>query len=75
MDYTNKVRIITQQDLIESGCMDFKAAAEVTEKSFISYKQGKTLFPDKISVVFDEVTQDRINCLPAAMLDDKVYGV
>lgn len=75
MNYENNVKIITQQDLIESGCMDFKAAAEVIEKSFISYKQGKTLFPDKVSVIFDEETQDRINCLPAAMLDDKVYGV
>lgn len=75
MDYTNKVTILTQQDLIDAGCMDFKAAAEVTEKAFIDFAKGKTLFPDKVSVIFDEKTQDRINCLPAAMLEDKVYGV
>lgn len=31
--------------------------------------------PDKISHVFDEVTQNRINCMPGALLSDKLYGV
>ncbi len=75
IDYTNTVKILTQKDLIDSGCMDFKSAIEVIEQAFIDYSQGKTLFPDKVSVIFDEQTQDRINCLPAAMLNDKVYGV
>ena len=75
VDYTNNVMILTQQDLIDAGCMDFKAAAEVIEKAFVAFAQGRTLFPDKVSVIFDERTQDRINCLPAAMLEDNVYGV
>lgn len=75
MDYTNRVRILSQQDLIESDCMDFKTAAEVIEHAFIDYADGRTLFPDKVSVIFDEITQDRINCLPAAMLNDKIYGM
>jgi len=75
LDYTNKVKILTQKDLIESGCMDFNSAMNVIEDAFVAYSHGKTIFPDKISVIFDEMTQDRINCLPAAMLDSKVYGV
>ena len=75
MDYTNVVRILSQQDLIDAGCMDFKAAAQVIEQAFIDFTEGKVLFPDKVSVIFDQKTQDRINCLPAAMLQDKVYGV
>lgn len=31
--------------------------------------------PDKISHVFDEPTQNRINCMPGALLSDKLYGV
>lgn len=75
MDYTNKVRILSQQDLVDAGCMDFKAAAQVIEQAFVAFAEGKVLFPDKVSVIFDQKTQDRINCLPAAMLQDKVYGV
>lgn len=75
MDYTNNVTILTQQDLIDAGCMDFKAAAQVIEQAFVAFAEGKVLFPDKVSVIFDQNTQDRINCLPAAMLQDKVYGV
>lgn len=75
MNYTNTVTILTQQDLIESGCMDFRAAANVIELAFIAFAEGKVLFPDKVSVIFDQDTQDRINCLPAAMIQDKVYGV
>lgn len=75
MDYTNKIIILSQQDLIDANCMDFKSAIAVIEKAFVEYSKGMTVFPDKISVIFDEKSQDRINCLPAAMLTDKVYGV
>ena len=34
MDFTNTVRILSQQDLIDAGCMDFKAAAQVIEQAF-----------------------------------------
>lgn len=75
MDFTNTVRILSQQDLIDAGCMDFKAAAQVIEQAFIDYTKGKVLFPDKVSVIFDQETQNRINCLPAALLDEKIYGM
>ncbi len=75
MNYENKVLILTQQNLIDAGCMDFKTASQIIENAFLEYSKGNTIFPDKISVIFDAETQDRINCLPAAMLNDKVYGV
>lgn len=75
MDFTNTVRILSQQDLIDAGCMDFKAAAQVIEQAFIDYTKGKVLFPDKVSVIFDQETQNRINCLPAALLEEKIYGM
>lgn len=75
MDFTNTVRILSQQDLIDAGCMDFKAAAQVIEQAFIDFAKGKVLFPDKVSVIFDQETQNRINCLPAALLEEKIYGM
>ena len=33
------------------------------------------ILPDKISVVFDKATQNRINCMPSALLKDNLYGV
>lgn len=69
------VKIITQNDLIESGCLDIGNAINIVENAIKKYNENKVIFPDKVSVIFNEKTQDRINCLPAAILDDKVYGM
>lgn len=47
----------------------------IIEKAFQKKTDGEILLPDKISVVFDEATQNRINCMPGALLKDKLYGV
>ena len=69
------VRIITQNDLVKAGCLNIPNAIKICEESLIKYYENKIIFPDKTSVIFDEETQDRINCLPAAILDEKVYGM
>ena len=48
---------------------------ELVERAFEEKIQGNVLLPDKISQVFDQETQDRINCLPATLLRQKVSGV
>jgi len=50
-------------------------AIDVIETAFKKKISGEILLPDKISVIFDEATQNRINCMPGALLSDKVYGV
>ena len=70
-----KVQVITQKDLIDAGCFNFKKAIEICEKALIENRNGNIIFPDKVSVIFDEKSQSRINCLPAAILSQNVYGM
>lgn len=50
-------------------------AIGVVEEALRKKVAGEVKLPDKISVVFDEATQNRINCMPGALLKDKLYGV
>lgn len=50
-------------------------AINVVENALKKKVAGEVLLPDKISVVFDEATQNRINCMPGALLKDRLYGV
>lgn len=75
MNFKRSIRILTQRDLLDAGCFDIKAVMEVCRKALISYAKGDVIFPDKTSVIFDEATQDRINCLPAGFRDEKIYGM
>lgn len=75
MNYNRDICILSQQDLIDAGCFDMKAAINVCEQALTDYANGHVIFPDKVSVIFDEATQDRINCLPAGLKKDKVYGM
>lgn len=75
MNYTRDICVLTQEDLIKAGCFDMAAAIHVCEDALTEYAKGNVIFPDKVSVVFDQQTQDRINCLPAGLKNDKVYGM
>lgn len=48
---------------------------ELIERAFDEKMKGNILLPDKISQVFDQATQNRINCLPATLLSQRVSGV
>lgn len=69
------VKIITMDDLLAAGCYDYEKALPVVENAFVKYANGDVIFPDKISVVFNQEIQNRINCLPAAILSENVYGM
>lgn len=75
MNFSRSIRVVTQKDLISAGCLDFAAAVGVCEQALREYAAGGVIFPDKVSVIFDEATQDRINCLPAGFASQKVYGM
>lgn len=75
LDYKMSIKVLSMENLIKAGCFNMKEAISVVEEAFIKYSKGDIIFPDKISVVFDEDKQNRINCLPAAILSDKVYGM
>ena len=69
------ILFLSQADLYRAGVLDYRRAVEIAEKAIVDYSKGKILFPDKISQVFDQETQNRINCLPATLTEEKVCGV
>ncbi len=76
---TNKNRIeclyLSQEALLEAGCLDMRMAMSAAEEVMLAFREDQILFPEKIVQIFNEDTQERINCLPATMLPQKVCGV
>ena len=68
-------RYLSQEHLLESGCLDMNMAMAAAEAAMLAFRDGKIMFPDKIVQIFDESTQERINCLPATLLSEKICGV
>ena len=66
---------LSQEDLLEAGCLDFRLALEAAESALLAYRNGDVIFPEKIVQIFNEETQERINCLPATLRQEKVCGV
>ena len=69
------VTIISEKDLIKAGCFNVPEAIAITENAFRKRVEGSVVFPDKVSVIFDVKSQNRINCLPAGLTRDNVYGM
>lgn len=66
---------LSQEDLLEAGCLDFRLAIDAAEAALLARRRGEVLFPDKIVQIFNQETQERINCLPATLTAEKVCGV
>jgi ornithine cyclodeaminase/alanine dehydrogenase-like protein (mu-crystallin family) len=69
------LKYLSQEDLLKAGCFDIRMAMHAAEQAMIKFKQGQVLFPDKIVQIFNEESQERINCLPATFLQEKICGV
>ncbi len=50
-------------------------AMDAAEKAMLDFKKGQVLFPEKIVQIFNDETQERINCLPATFVNEKICGV
>ncbi len=68
-------RYLSQEDLLQAGCFDIRMAMEVAEKAMLAFEDQRILFPEKIVQIFNQASQERINCLPATLLDEQVCGV
>jgi ornithine cyclodeaminase/alanine dehydrogenase-like protein (mu-crystallin family) len=66
---------LSQEDLLQAGCLDFRLAIRAAESALLAHRNGEVLFPEKIVQIFDQDTQERINCLPATLLAERVCGV
>lgn len=70
-----KVKIISQEEVAEIFRGNANGIYNIIEDSFRKYMKGDIIMPDKISQIFDEQTQDRINCMPATLINEKVCGM
>ena len=50
-------------------------AMDAAESAIRAFHAGDIIFPDKIVQIFNDETQERINCLPATFKSDGVCGV
>ena len=65
----------SQEDLLRAGCLDFRIAIEAAESAMLAHRRGEVLFPEKIVQIFNQETQERINCLPATLKTEQICGV
>ncbi|MEM1068806.1 MAG: ornithine cyclodeaminase family protein [Planctomycetota bacterium] len=70
-----RCRYFSQEDLLGSGCLDIQMAMDAAEEGIRAFDQGDVLFPEKIVQIFNDDTQERINCLPATFKTRKICGV
>lgn len=70
-----KCRFFSQEDLLGAGCLDIQMAIEAAEKAMLAFDAGDVMFPEKIVQIFNDETQERINCLPATFKREKICGV
>lgn len=68
-------RFFSQEDLLGAGCLDIHMAMEAAEEALRSFTKGDVLFPEKIVQIFNDETQERINCLPATFKSREICGV
>lgn len=67
--------VLSHNDLLKAGCFNVPMALSVVEDAFVKYSRGDILFPDKVSQILCQETQERINCLPATVFSEKVCGM
>lgn len=68
-------RYFSQEDLLGAGCLDLKMAVNAARSALKEFQAGNVLFPEKIVQIFNDETQERINCLPATFKKQGICGV
>ena len=69
------IKVISQEDVAQIFKGKADAIYGIIEDSFKKYLAGDIIMPDKISQIFDEQTQNRINCMPATLINEKICGM
>lgn len=68
-------RFFSQEDLLAAGCLDIRMAMDAAEDAIRAFHRGDVLFPEKIVQIFNDATQERINCLPATFKNKEICGM
>lgn len=69
------IKTISQEDVATIFKGNADAIYGIIEDSFKKYLADDIIMPDKISQIFDEASQNRINCMPATLIDEKICGM
>ena len=69
------IKVVSQEEVASIFEDNTEAIFEIVEDSFRKYLCGDIIMPDKISQIFDEKTQNRINCMPATLINEKICGM
>ena len=69
------IKTISQEDVADIFKGNADAIFGIIEDSFKKYLADDIIMPDKISQIFDEASQNRINCMPATLIDEKICGM
>lgn len=75
MNNVIKYTVISQEDIQKIYAGNSDKFFQIVEEAFVKYDNGEVLLPAKISQIFDRGVQNRINCMPATLLADKVAGM
>lgn len=70
-----RCRYFSQEDLLGAGCLDINMAMDAAEEGIKAFCADDVMFPEKIVQIFNDETQERINCLPATFKSRKICGV
>lgn len=70
-----KCRFFSQEDLLGAGCFDIQMSMSAAEEAMLDFERDEVIFPDKIVQIFNDETQERINCLPATFKNKHICGV
>lgn len=75
MEHQISPKLVSLDNIVKSGCFNIENIVSIIETAFLDYKNGHIDLPDKISQIFNQDTQDRINCMTATLYKEKVCGV
>jgi hypothetical protein len=57
-DHAIRFTYLSQEDLLEAGCLDFRMAIGAAESALLAHRNGDVLFPEKIVQIFNQDTQE-----------------
>lgn len=70
-----KIRVVTQNQVSQIFKNNNDFILNIVEDALRKWANDDAKLPDKISQIFDQNTQNRINCMPATIIPDKVSGM
>ncbi len=67
--------LLSRSELMKAWGGDVEDLVDAVEYGFREYAAGRVILPEKASQVFNEATQDRINCMPSTVRELGLAGV